>query len=162
MKMKLDGQYELEKLASCKFEDYESVTKWISTHDAIIKDLAICDIKVEEKMRKYYILSNLPKSDEWRSFKTTLQFSGKADTAADIITNLESFEITLRRDKGIAPDAALFMSKKQKGLMCYGCGEKGHKKPDCPNKDKWASYADEKSKSEAKFATAADYQSFLF
>jgi hypothetical protein len=175
--MKLDGQYELEKLASCKLEDHSSVREWISTQDAIIRDLAICDIIVEEKMKKFYILSNIPKSDDWRSFKISLQLSGKADTAADIITHLETFEVTLRRDKGIAPDSALFVSKKgrgrhpdthwNKGFVCYGCGEKGHKKSDCSNRNKWASYANEKSKSETKVASAAltsaiDYESLLF
>jgi hypothetical protein len=108
-------------------------------------------------------------------FKTSLELSGKADTTANIITHLKSFEVTLRRDSGIDPDSALFVTKKArdrhpsessqrgKGFVCYGCGEKGHKIVSCPNRDKWA-YAEQKVKSEDNLTAtlAIDSESYLF
>jgi len=60
MMVKLDGQHELEKLVLCNLESYSSVAEWISAQDAIIGDLAICDVKIDNNLRKFYILSNLP------------------------------------------------------------------------------------------------------
>jgi hypothetical protein len=173
--VKLDGQHELEKLVLCNLESYSSVAEWISAQDAIIGDLAICDVTIDDNLRKFYILSNLPKSDEWKMFRTSLELSGKADTTANIITHLQSFEVTLRRDSGIDPDSALFVTKKGRsrqpgqtsqrtGIVCYGCGENGHKIVNCMNRDKWASYADQKVKSEANLTStfAIDSESYLF
>jgi len=172
--VKLDGQHELEKLVLCNLESYSSVAEWISAQDAIIGDLAICDVTIDDNLRKFYILSNLPKSDEWKMFKTSLELSGKADTTANIITHLQSFEVTLRRDSGIDSDSALFVTKKGRGrqpgqtsqrtgIVCYGCGENGHKIVNCMNRDKWASYADQKVKSEANLTStyAIDSESYL-
>ena len=173
--VKLDGQHELEKLVLCNLESYSSVAEWISAQDAIIGDLAICDVTIDDNLRKFYILSNLPKSDQWKMFKTSLELSGKADTTANIVTHLQSFEVTLRRDSGIDPDSALFVTKKGRGrqpgqtsqrtgIVCYGCGENGHKIANCMNRDKWASYADQKVKSEANLTStyAIDSESYLF
>jgi len=173
--VKLDGQHVLEKLVLCNLESYSSVAELISAQDAIIGDLAICDVKIDDNLRKFYILSNLPKSDDWKMFKTSLELSGKADTTANIITHLQSFEVTLRRDSGIDPDSALFVTKKGRGrqpgqtsqrtgIVCYGCGENGDKIVNCMNRDKWASYADQKVKSEANPTStlAFDSESYLF
>jgi len=173
--VKLDGQHKLEKLVLCNLESYSSVAEWISAQDVIIGDLAICNVTIDDNLRKFYILSNLPKSDEWKMFKTSLELSGKADTAANIITHLQSFEVTLHRDIAIDPDSALFVTKKGRGrqpgqtgqstgAVCYGCGENGHKIVNCMNRDKWASYADQKVKSEANLTStfAIDSESYLF
>jgi len=173
--VKLDGQHELEKLVLCTLESYLSVAELISAQDTIIRDLAICDVTIDDNLQKFYILSNLPKSDEWKMFKTFLQLSGKADTTANIITHLQSFEVTLRRDSGIDPDSALFVTKKgcgrqpgqtshRTGIVCYGCGENGHNIVNCMNRDKWASYAGQKVKSEANLTStlAFDSESYLF
>jgi hypothetical protein len=61
--VKLNGQHELEKLVLCNLESYSSVAEWISAQDAIIGDLAISDVTIDDILRKFYILSNLPKSD---------------------------------------------------------------------------------------------------
>jgi hypothetical protein len=159
----------------CSLESYSSVAAWISAQDAIIGDLAICDVTIDDNMQKFYILSNLPKSDEWKMFKTSLQLSGKADTSANIITHMQSFEATLRGDSVIDPDSTLLLTKKArdqhpsessqrgKGLVFYGCGEKGHKIMSCPNRNKWA-YAEQKVKSEANLTStlAIDSESYLF
>jgi len=173
--VKLDGQHELEKLVLCNLESYSSIAEWISAQDAIIGDLAICDVTIDNNLRKFYILSNLPKSDEWKMFKTSLELSGKTDTTASIITHLQSFEVTLRRDRDIDPDSASFVTKKGRGrqpgqisqrtgIVCYGCGENGHKIMNCMNRDKWASYADQKVKSEANLTStsAIDSEAYLF
>jgi len=177
--IKLDGRYEMAKLTSCQLESYPSVTEWISAQDKIINDLAVCDITIEDSWRKFYIMSNLPNTEEWRTFASTLELTEKADTVASIVTHLLSFEARLRRARGLAPDAALFVTKKGRGrnwkgndrkgddwksqVICHGCGVKGHIKAKCRSKHKWASY--EKSKSDANLATStsiAESESFLF
>jgi hypothetical protein len=127
-------------------------------------------------------MSNLPKSEEWGTFASTLELTEKADTVASIVTHLLSFEGRLRRARGLAPDSAIFITKKgrrrhskgEKGndrkgddwksqAICHGCGVKGHIKVKCRSKHKWASY--EKSKSDANLATStsmAESESFLF
>ncbi|KAF8249085.1 hypothetical protein K440DRAFT_641775 [Wilcoxina mikolae CBS 423.85] len=35
-------------------------------------DLAICDVKVGETWRKFYTVSNLPSTEEWRTFASTI------------------------------------------------------------------------------------------
>jgi hypothetical protein len=172
--VKLDGHHELEKLVLCNLESDSSVAEWISAQNAIIGDLANCDVTTDENLRKFYILSNLPKSDEWKMFKTSLELSGNADTTANVIRHFQSFEVTLRRDGGIDPDSALFVTKKGRGrqpcqisqmtgIVCYGCGEKGHKITSCQNRDKWA-YGEQKVKSEANLTStlAMDSESYLF
>jgi len=42
--VKLDGQHKLKKLVLRNLESYSSVAEWISAQDALIGDLAICDI----------------------------------------------------------------------------------------------------------------------
>jgi hypothetical protein len=114
-------------------------------------------------------MSNLPKSADWLGFTTSLNMSGHADTPGKIITQLLAFEATLRRQKGLAPDAALFVTRKQrnqarggsndknwrensdprkqrtekdkKKKKCDGCGFNGHTKDDCRHPERWEDYA---------------------
>ena len=182
--IKLDGRYEMAKLTSCQLQSYPSVTEWISAQDKIINDLSVCNITIEDSWSKFYILSNLPNTEEWRIFASTLGLTEKTDTVASIVTHLLSFEVRLRRARGLAPDAALFVTKNGRGrnwkgndrkgddrkgddwksqVICHGCGVKGHLKAKCRSKHKWASY--EKSKSDANLATStsiAESESFLF
>jgi len=182
--IKLDGRYKMAKLTSCQLQSYPSVTEWISAQDKIINDLAVCDITNEDSWRKFNILSNLPNTEEWRTFASTLELTEKADTVASIVTHLRSFEARLCRAPGLGPDAALFITKKGRGrhstgekgndrkgddwqsqAICHGCGVKGHFKAKCRSKHKWASY--EKSESDANLASTAststaESKSFLF
>jgi len=104
--IKLDSRYEMAKLTSCQLESYPSVTEWISAQDNIINDLAVCDITIEDSWRIFYIMSNLPNTEEWPTFASTLEITEKAYTVASIITHLLSFEARPRRARGLAPDAA--------------------------------------------------------
>ncbi|KAF8251491.1 hypothetical protein K440DRAFT_637456 [Wilcoxina mikolae CBS 423.85] len=70
---------------------------------------------VDENFRKFLIISNLQSTDEWTTFAWTLELNGKTDTSENIITHLLSFEARLRRARGLAPGAALFVSKKARG-----------------------------------------------
>jgi len=177
--IKLNGRYKMAKLTSCQIESYPSVTEWISAQDKIINDLAICDITTEDCWKKLYITPNIPNTEEWRTFASTLGVTEKADTVANIVTHLLSFEASLRRARGLAPDAALFVTEKGRGryskdkkgddwksqVICHGCGVKGHMKAKCRSKHKWALY--EKSKSDANLASTAststaESESFLF
>jgi len=186
--IKLDGRFEMAMLTVCKLEHYPSISEWITAQEKIINNLAICDITIDDARRMFYILSNLPNYNEWRNFVSTLGLTQKADTVANITSHLLSFEATLRKTKGLSPDTALFVAKKgsgrtsntkgdgtkgesqgqkSQGIMCHGCGEKGHIEPKCRNKDKWASYAEKKSKVDVNLAsteltTAANTESFLF
>jgi len=164
--VKLDGQHELEKLLLCNLESYSSVAEWISAQDAIVRNLAICDVTINDNFQKFYVLLNFPKSDESKKFKTSLEFSGKADPGANIITHLQSFKITLRRDSGIDSDSAIFVLKQGRswqpgqtsqrtGILCYGFSENGYNIVDCMNRDKRASYADQKVKSEASLTSTS-------
>ena len=48
-------------------------------------------------------------------FKTSMGLSGKADSTTNIFTHLQSFELTLRQNRDIDPDSALFVMKKGRG-----------------------------------------------
>ena len=85
--IKLDGEYEMAKLTTCKLELYPSVTEWITAQEKIIK--------VEDRWRRFYLLVNLPNTDEWRTYASTLKLTGKASTVADITGHLRSFEASL-------------------------------------------------------------------
>jgi len=176
----------MAKLTDCKLKLYPSISGLITGQEKIIDDLAICDITIDDAWRKFYILSHLPNNAEQRNFILTLELTQKADMVAIITSHLLSFAATIRRAKGLSPDAALFVTKKgpgrtskgdgtkgdsrgqkSQGSLCHGCGEKGHIKPKCRNKDKWASYAEKKSKVDANLAStewtpAANTESFLF
>jgi len=132
-------------------------------------------------------MSNIPNTEEWRTFASRLELTEKADTVASIVTHVLSFEARLCRARGLVPDAALFLTHKSRGRhstvgkgedrtgddrkgddwksqdICHECGVKGHIKAKCRSKHKWASY--EKSKSDANLATStsiAGSESFLF
>jgi transposase InsO family protein len=168
--IQLDGKYEMQKLATCKLEDYASVSEWVTAQDKIIANLSICDIKVTDEWRVFYLLSNLPNSPEWLNFVTSLEVTDKAKSPNDVITALEFFEAKLRRQKGIAPDAALFVTRKQKNrargngsssnprndkpdsssfsgkakrpkVKCEGCGFSGHTRDKCYHPERWEAYA---------------------
>jgi len=70
-------------------------------------------------------MSNLLNTEEWRTFASTLGLTEKADTVASIVTHLLSFEARLRRASGLAPDAALFVTKKGPGQNWKGNDRKG-------------------------------------
>jgi hypothetical protein len=120
--IKLDGQHEQAKLAACKLEDFPSVTEWIAAQDKIINDLAICGIEVTDNWRSFYLMSNLPTSPEWLGFTTSMNVSGKAKDPSEIITELLAFEARLRRQKGLSPEAALFVTRKQRNQARQGNG----------------------------------------
>jgi hypothetical protein len=176
--VKLEERHGMAKLIECKLELYPSVSEWITAQEKLINDLAICGIKVDDEWRKFCILSNVPNTNEWRNYASALELTDKADTVASIITHLLSFEASLRRSKCLDPDAALFVSMKGRGrgqqdqkggLVRYGCGERGHKKMNCPKEDEWAPYSEKKSKTPGDASltsvasiSAADYETFLF
>jgi len=187
--IKLDGRYEIAQLTSCQLESYPSVTEWISAQEKIIKDIPVCNITIEDARRKFYIMPNLPNTEDWRTIASTLELTEKADTVESIVTHLLSFEARLRRACSLPPDAALCIMKKGRGrhlkggkgdvrkgddrkgddwksqVICHGCGVKGHIKVKCRSKHKWASY--EKSKSDADLAwtvssSTAEFESEIF
>jgi hypothetical protein len=163
----------------------------MSAQDKILNELAVCDITIEDSWRKFYIMSNLPNTKEWRTFAFTLQLTDKLDRVASIVSHLLYFEAPLRSARGLAADAALFITKKgrrrhskgeksndrkgddRKGddwtrqVICDRCGVKGNIKAKCRSKHKLASY--EKSKSDRNLAATAststaefESESFLF
>jgi hypothetical protein len=174
--IKLDGQHEQAKLATCKVEDFPSVTEWIAAQDKIINDLAICGIEVTDNWRSFYLMSNLPTRPEWLGFTTSMNVSGKAKDPSEIITELLAFEARLRRQKGLSPEAALFVTRKQRNQaqgrsdqnsnnersrnrssgkdkqkkQCYGCGLVGHSKSECRHPEKWEAYAKQQAAAHVK------------
>jgi len=130
---------------------------------------------IDDNFRKLCILSNLPKAKEWKVFKTSFELSGKAVIRAKIITRMQSFEVTLRRDSAVVHDPDLCgkkmardqhpseSSQRGKGFECHGCGEKGHKIRSSPDRYQWA-YAEQKDKSDANLTSTLeiDSESYLF
>jgi len=58
-------------------------------------------------------IANLPVDPDWRSFLDALQLSSDASGDVAILkSRLLEFEARLRREKGIAPGAALFVTRK--------------------------------------------------
>jgi len=49
--VKLDGPHKLEWLVFCSLESNLSVTELISAQDAIIGDLAICDVMIDNNLK---------------------------------------------------------------------------------------------------------------
>jgi hypothetical protein len=124
--IKRDGQHEQQKLATCKLEDFPSVTEWIAAQDKMINDLAICGIEVTDNWRSFYLMSNRPTSPEWLGFTTSMNVSGKAKDPSNIITELLAFEAHLRRQKGLSPEAALFVTPKQRNQARGRSDQNGH------------------------------------
>jgi len=122
--IELECRFEMAKLTDCKLEQYPSISKWITALEKNINDLAICNITIDDAWRKIYILSNLPNNKEWRNFVRTLELTKKADMVAIITSHLPSFEATLRRAKGLSPDAKLFLKKMGRGGTSKGNGSK--------------------------------------
>jgi hypothetical protein len=54
--VKLDGQPKLEKLVLFNHDSYLSVAEWISAQGTIIRDLAICDVTIDDNLQRFYIL----------------------------------------------------------------------------------------------------------
>jgi hypothetical protein len=145
----------MAKLTSCQLESPPSVTELVSVQNNTINNLAVCNITIEASWRKFYIMSNLPNTEEWRTFASTFELTKKADTVARIITHLLFFEARLIRACGLVSDAALFVMKKCQGpysidekdnarkgeerkgndrwwhIIFHGCGVKGHIKVKC-------------------------------
>ena len=173
----LDCRSDMAKLTSCQLESYYPDTEGISAHERIIDDLIVCDIMFEASWRKFYMISNLPKTEEWITLVSPHQLTEKADTVVNIVTHLLSFEAFLCIVQGLAPDVALFITKTGRGrqfkvenvkdrkadvrkgddmrthVICHGCGVKGHIKAKCRSKHKWASY--EKFTSDANLTSTA-------
>jgi hypothetical protein len=143
-----EGAHLLTVLDNCQLTDYPSITEWLSAQDKIIGDLSICGIKIQGEHRCHYITKNLPKGADWGPFLTALEISNdsseKSQSIADLRKNLLTYEACLRREKGIEPGAALYVTRKnrkqpsagqvkggesgsKKPVVCYGCGKKGHR-----------------------------------
>jgi hypothetical protein len=105
----------MAKLTSFQLESYPSVTDCIPAQHKIINDFAICNITIKDNWRKFYILSNLLKTEEWLPFASSLELTEKVDTVATIVTHLRSFVARLRRARGLAPDVAQLITKKGRG-----------------------------------------------
>jgi len=87
----------------------------ITEQEKIIKDLAICDITIDDAWRKFYIVTNLPNNDIWQNIVSTLKLTDKADTVAYISANQLSFEVKLCTEKCLAPVATLFVTNMGRG-----------------------------------------------
>ncbi|KAF8241845.1 hypothetical protein K440DRAFT_641129 [Wilcoxina mikolae CBS 423.85] len=96
--IKLDSKSERKKLATCRLESYSSVSEWIAVQEAIIQDIATCDISLDDGWRAFYITSNLPKTEKSSNYLSSVELNGKAEKATDIIPYLLAFEARLCRN----------------------------------------------------------------
>jgi len=146
------------ELAQCKLEQYSSVTERMAAQSKILNDLSVRDFPVDDKWRVHYIMDNLPKTAEWTNYAETLELTGQTKDSGTLITHLLMFETKLKRDRGLSPGDALFVTRRQKNgknrskesnrsnkpernsksdksndrpTKCYGCGSKGHKMSEC-------------------------------
>jgi hypothetical protein len=76
----------------------------MSAQDKIINALAAGDIMSEESQRTFYILSNLPNTDEWGTYAFPLELTEKAERVLSIVTHLLSFETHLHRARNHTQD----------------------------------------------------------
>jgi hypothetical protein len=112
---KVDGAYQQKRLINCRLEDHGSVTKWLAEQERCIADLAVCGIKVDEPWRIFWTLENLPKTQDWEYLKMSMRHGGKDTKQTDIIDSLRSHEAGIRRKHGLSNDAALFVTKRERG-----------------------------------------------
>ncbi|KAF8243656.1 hypothetical protein K440DRAFT_636917 [Wilcoxina mikolae CBS 423.85] len=89
--IKFDARYQMAKLAACKLESYSSVTVWITAQEKYINNLAICRVKIEDEWGKFYILSNLPNTEQGRNLSSILELADKSDTIPNIVMHLTAF-----------------------------------------------------------------------
>jgi len=76
----------------------------------VTDDLTTCGIQVDDAWKVYYLLDNLPKSAESANRRDVLKMGGKTEASAELISNLLIFEAQTKREKGLAPDSALFVA----------------------------------------------------
>jgi hypothetical protein len=79
-------------------------------------------------------MSNLLNIPEWLNFTTSLGITDKAKSPKEVITTLEFFEVKLHRQKGIAPDTALFVTHKPRNTG-HSQANSSNNKP--PNNNSW-------------------------
>jgi hypothetical protein len=166
------------ELAQCKLEQYSSVTEWMAVHSKIVNDLSVCGFPVDDQWRVHYIIGNLAKTAEWTHYAQTLELTGQAADTGTLIKHLLTFEAKLRRDRGLSPEDALFVTRRQKNgknrgrsnenssdkpekdsksnLKCYGCGIKGHKISECKHPEKWQAHQKSKGNLKDSANMAAD------
>jgi hypothetical protein len=114
-RVKIDGRHGMTLLAQCKLEHFPSVTEWVAAQKKITDDLTTCGIPVDDAWKVYYLWDNLRKSAEWSNRRDMLEIGKKTETSAELVSNLLTFEARIKRQKELAPDSALFVSRRQRG-----------------------------------------------
>lgn len=150
--------YVVEQYHDFRMVDGVSVVKQAHDLTSIVSELAQFDVNVNAKFVVGGIIAKLPPS--WRDFATTLKHKREAMRVDDLIAHLDVEEKARAKDTpSMANDGtsdANFVQKsgakykgkqqnpkaknttnfkkKKEGIICYVCGEPGHKANKCHNR----------------------------
>ena len=106
--LKIDGKHLMQKLVNIKFSEFDTSAEYYT----VVKDTAArvgtCGIPLNDQAIAFFMLNGLPETDEWTSFSSNLNMSGKDVDPETIMRHLEVFESMLRKKHGIPGDTALF------------------------------------------------------
>ena len=108
------------ELTSLKKAEDESLTDYLLRGETVSNNLLIA-----------MILKDLPA--EFKSFVTVTTHRKEPHDLASFKTALRTHEETMRAC-GDLSDNIMFVKDNKTGIRCYGCGEIGHKKPECTAK----------------------------
>lgn len=161
--LKIDDEQLFQRLFRIKLSEFDTAMKYYTEIKKIVSQLEIIGVKMDQRIVAFCMMNGFPDAVEWTNLKSTLRGTGNSTDPEKIMQQLEPFEAELRRKNGVPADTALFAksgtrykthgkgngngrngSTNGKGnngnkanITCYGCGEKGHKKTECKDRDRW-------------------------
>ena len=89
---------------------------------------------LDEELQCMALIRALP--EDYRHLSTNLLLMDKLDKAT-ILQAFRSEELNRQRQTEMVNRVKAYEPKWLKNAICHGCGEKGHLRSKCPNKDKW-------------------------
>ena len=122
------------KLGRMKLKDYEDSSKFFIEFEKNINDLRSAGVRLDESEKLNYMLGTLPDStDHIADLIDTLP---EADRTCDFIKR--KIQRQEERSKSIEcrKKSSVFKVEKNKELICFECGGRGHFKRDCPSQNK--------------------------
>jgi hypothetical protein len=105
------GPMVLERLLRIKYEDFPTAQAWLTAQDNCRRELAICDYEVPDHICPWLLLHNLPPTEEWEAFKTTIGMM-KIRSLNAIINHILEQESRLAAKPN---EKALFVTKREAG-----------------------------------------------
>ena len=110
----------------------EDLTKFILRAETVKAQLVRAGETISDSLLMAMILKGLP--SEYKSF-VTMAINQSPEAFADFKKSLRVYEGTMKVCERGGEDSVMYMEKKT-GVRCFGCGQRGHIKKNCPNKSK--------------------------